>query len=253
MRPDRHVRRQAEERVRGGEGAASAMQVPRMALEYERRAFTPRERHFLALKRLFDIAGAVSALVLLGPLFLLVAIAIRLDSRGPVFFLQERIGKDLRRFRMIKFRTMAHGCDLSQHRDFFEKFVNGGSGGVDGKGRKIRKLTGDPRVTRVGQVLRRTSLDELPQLFNILRGEMSFVGPRPPIPYELQYYRTGHLGRFHLRPGLTGAWQVYGRSKVSFEGMIAMDLDYVRRCSLLYDLRLILLSVPVILSGDGAY
>ena len=195
------------------------------------------------LKRAFDLLAG--SLILLGcsPLLLLVALAIRLDSPGPVFFPQDRVGKDGRPFRMLKFRSMRRDADrlLAELRD-----RNEASG-------PLFKMRNDPRVTRVGRFLRRSSLDELPQLFNVLRGEMSLVGPRPPIPKEVADYEDWQHGRLRAVPGMTGLWQVSGRSDVPFHDMVRLDLHYIRNWSLALDLEIILRTIPAVVGNRGAY
>ncbi len=197
----------------------------------------------LLVKRVMDISGALICLLLGWPLFLLIAIAIKLDSPGPVLFRQERVGKDHRRFQMYKFRSMREGAEeeLEALREFNE---------ADGP---LFKLHNDPRITRTGRLLRRTSLDELPQLINVLRGEMSLVGPRPPIPEEVAQYRPWHLNRLTVPPGMTGLWQVSGRSELTFDEMVLLDLYYIEHWSPWLDLSILLRTVPKVLFGEGAY
>jgi lipopolysaccharide/colanic/teichoic acid biosynthesis glycosyltransferase len=194
-------------------------------------------------KRIFDFGFALVAVLALLPLMLLVALLIRLDSRGPVFFRQERLGKDLRPFRMLKFRTMRLHSDAIPQ-DLVKRNESTGP---------LFKMRNDPRITRLGRLLRRASLDELPQLFNVLLGEMSIVGPRPPLPRELAGFDQIQRARLQVMPGLTGLWQVSGRSNLPFEEMVRLDLLYVERRSLLYDLKLILLTIPSVLLARGAY
>ena len=213
-------------------------------------------------KRLLDLAGATFALVLLTPLMAAVALAVAATSPGPVVFRQVRLGRGGAPFVFYKFRTMTHGADDAVHRDFVARLIAGepaGAVSVAGAGSGLApaaggfKLQQDPRVTRLGRFLRRTSLDELPQFFNVLRGDMSLVGPRPPIPYEARHYRAWHLRRLlQLKPGITGPWQVAGRSQVPFDEMVRMDLRYIARCSLALDLLLLVRTVGVVLSGRGA-
>ncbi|MDP8924735.1 MAG: exopolysaccharide biosynthesis polyprenyl glycosylphosphotransferase, partial [Chloroflexota bacterium] len=195
------------------------------------------------LKRALDLALGGLGLVLLAPLFLLVALAIRLDSPGPVFYRQRRVGKDGHPFWMLKFRSMHRDADrlVAQLAD-----RNEASG-------PLFKIRHDPRVTRVGRVLRRASLDELPQLVNVLKGEMSLVGPRPGLPSEVERYEDWQHGRLRARPGITGLWQVSGRSEVPFHDMVRLDLHYVRHWSLGLDLEILLRTIPAVLSNRGAY
>ena len=205
-------------------------------------------------KRAFDIAIALLALAALTPLWLIIAAFIKADSGGPVFYRQERVGMDGRLFLFIKFRTMRAGADDDMHRDYQRKYIAGRPDtNLGDPERPVYKLYADPRVTRVGRVLRRLSLDELPQLLNVLRGDMSIVGPRPPIPYEVEAYKLWHRKRLDMKPGLTGLWQVSGRNRLSFDEMVRLDLFYIENWSLLLDLRIILRTLPVMLRGDDAY
>ena len=206
----------------------------------------------LAVKRTLDYLLAGAFVVLTAPLFALIALAIKVTSSGPVFFVQHRIGQDGRLFPFFKFRTMRHNSDDSAHREFSRDFITGSNGNTS-NGAKVYKLTRDPRVTWVGQFLRRTSLDELPQLFNVLRGEMSLVGPRPPLPYELEHYQDWHKRRLSICPGITGLWQVSGRSSVPFDEMVLLDVYYIEHRSTLMDLRIMAKTLPVMFNGSGAY
>lgn len=189
-------------------------------------------RAWAAAKRTFDVAFALVALVALMPILLLVAVAIRLDSRGPLLFRQRRYGREMRKFTVLKFRTMAADAPVHVHRDYIAILA---AGGDDDAG--LKKLTDDPRVTRVGRLLRTTSLDELPQLVNVLTGRMSLIGPRPAIVYEIDHYLPRHYERFSVRPGLSGLWQVSGRNEVGFTQMLDLDVEYARNCNFRTDLR----------------
>jgi lipopolysaccharide/colanic/teichoic acid biosynthesis glycosyltransferase len=205
--------------------------------------------------------------VLCAPLFLIIAVAMKLNSPGPVLFVQKRVGLGGRVFAFYKFRTMVHNADDSVHREFSREFIRGADNGHNGNGRrhingngnssrrgaKVYKLTRDPRVTAVGSFLRRTSLDELPQLFNVLRGDMSLVGPRPPVLYELEHYQEWHKRRLAIRPGLTGLWRVSGRSSVPFDEMVLLDLYYIEHRSAWMDLGIMARTLPVMFTGNGAY
>jgi exopolysaccharide biosynthesis polyprenyl glycosylphosphotransferase len=197
-----------------------------------------------AIKRSLDIAGASAGLVLLSPILFSVAAAIRLESPGPVFFRQERIGRDGEVFRMIKFRSMY--VDAEARRKTLEA-QNEMSGGV------LFKMRNDPRVTRVGRLIRRASIDEMPQFWNVIRGEMSLVGPRPPLPSEVAEYSVADRQRLLVKPGITCIWQVSGRSDIPFEQQVEMDLDYIHTQSLRSDLRLLFQTIPAVLLGRGAY
>ena len=213
-------------------------------------------------KRCTDVCLASLLLVLLLPLLLLIAVLIKLDSAGPVFFTHERVGAKrergnrqavwvIKNFGMHKFRSMVQNADSGAHEAYIRDFVQGRVQPDKAKGGKF-KLTNDPRVTRVGRILRRTSLDELPQLFNVLKGQMSLVGPRPVPPYEVACYRRGDHKRLTATPGITGLWQVHGRCQVSFEEMIHMDLEYIQKASLWIDLRILFLTIPAVFHGKGA-
>ena len=202
-----------------------------------------RGRSSLALKRLMDLGGAGFGLLLLAPLLAVIAIAVKLSSRGPVFYAQRRVGRGSLPFTMYKFRTMVVGADR----------MKAGLAHLNEKDDGVMfKIADDPRVTRIGRLLRRTSLDELPQLFNVLRGEMSLVGPRPLVPAENVHVIGWHRARLDLTPGLTGPWQVMGRTAIPFQEMVKMDYLYVAEWSLWNDVRLLLRTAPVVLFGRGA-
>jgi exopolysaccharide biosynthesis polyprenyl glycosylphosphotransferase len=204
------------------------------------------------LKRTFDLIFAALAILLLLPLWLLVALLIKLDSKGPVFYTQERVGMDGRLFLLYKFRTMQANADAELHREYQRAFIAGRAEANLGKETKpTYKLLADPRITRIGKILRRTSLDEVPQLLNVLSGDMSLVGPRPPIPYEVEAYELWHRKRLDMKPGLTGLWQVSGRNRLPFEEMVRLDLYYIENWSLLLDLEIILRTGFVMLAGEG--
>ena len=205
------------------------------------------------LKRGFDIVAASLMAVVLLPLYLAIAFLVKSSSPGPVLFIQERLGRHGRPFKFYKFRSMRHDADDSIHRQFAAMFINGDDDGCHARngGKAVYKLEQDPRVTGIGRWLRRTSLDELPQLLNIIKGDMSLVGPRPPISYEIENYQPWHLERLKVIPGLTGLWQVSGRSQVSFDEMVHLDLHYINHWSLLLDLKIILRTVPVVFHGTG--
>ena len=207
------------------------------------------------MKRAIDILGSLSLLALLSPVFLMIAAAIKLTSRGPILFRQKRIGEHGTPFTFLKFRSMYVNNDSSEHREYVRQLIEGRAEKKpgSGEGAGVFKLTNDPRITRVGRILRRSSLDELPQLINVLRGEMSLVGPRPPVPYEVEAYATWHRRRLlEAKPGITGLWQVYGRSRVEFDDMVRLDLRYARECSPLLDLKILLQTPKAVIGGDGA-
>lgn len=201
------------------------------------------------VKRAIDIAGAAALLALTSPLLLLSAILIRLDSRGPVLHLQERCGRGGRRFTCLKLRTMRHGSDEGPHRRYVQGLVTGRSETRSENG--VFKLAADDRVTRVGALLRRTSIDELPQLWNVLVGDMSLVGPRPPLPYEVELYDERQHRRLTVKPGLTGLWQVSGRNQLSYRDMCELDLEYIRTWTHGLDVRILLRTLPVVLLNSG--
>jgi exopolysaccharide biosynthesis polyprenyl glycosylphosphotransferase len=206
------------------------------------------------VKRASDLIIATLALTLLSPLWLLIALLIKLDSAGPIFYKQERVGMDGRIFLFFKFRSMRAGTDDASHREYQRAYINGRPDSNLGDEQKpVFKLRADDRITRVGRVLRKTSLDELPQLFNVVRGDMSIVGPRPPIPYEVENYQVWHRKRLDMKPGITGLWQVSGRNRLPFDEMVRMDLYYIENWSLLLDLKIILQTLPVMWRGEDAY
>jgi lipopolysaccharide/colanic/teichoic acid biosynthesis glycosyltransferase len=203
-------------------------------------------------KRVFDIVFTLLILIPLCILTAVVALMIRLNSKGPIFFRQKRVGQDGVEFEMLKFRSMYQNSDDALHREATRQFMNGSKLSHKEDSSKSYKLTNDARITKVGSFLRKTSIDELPQFFNVLRGEMSLVGPRPALQYEVDLYSPQDRLRLLGKPGLTGPWQVYGRSRVSFPKMVQMDIDYLRQQSLREDLKLIVMTVPVMLLGHGA-
>jgi lipopolysaccharide/colanic/teichoic acid biosynthesis glycosyltransferase len=207
------------------------------------------------VKRSIDLVGALSLLLIASPIMLLTAIAVRMTSPGPVIFSQLRLGKHGVPFRFYKFRSMRVDADDQIHREYVASLIEGKLDKVNqgDAARPLYKIKDDPRITRVGRFIRATSIDELPQLLNVLTGEMSLIGPRPPLPYEAQRYQSWHLARIlDIRPGLTGLWQVEGRSRTSFDEMVRMDLRYLRDWSLLLDLKILLKTVLVVVKRDGA-
>ncbi len=198
-------------------------------------------------KRLFDVGAASLLLLFAGPLMLAVAAAIKLSSRGPVFYTQERIGYRGRPFRFIKFRSMHLGADDAIHREYTKKWITENAAHTENAGAKVHKITDDPRIFRVGRLIRKYSVDELPQLFNVLKGDMSLIGPRPALPYEVEVYREWHRRRFEAPPGITGLWQVSGRNRLSFEEMIKLDIDYLENWSFLLDVQILWRTVRVVL------
>ena len=206
------------------------------------------------LKRAIDIVGAAIGMIVLSPLLVGVAIAVKLSSPGPILFRQHRVGQSGRLFTMLKFRTMGHGNDPAIHRDYLREYIReGAAASIGADGTKIYKLTRDPRITEIGGWLRSLSLDELPQLWNVLRGEMSLVGPRPCLPYEWDIYRPWQRHRLDVQPGCTGLWQVTARSRVNFEEMVILDLHYAHHGSVASDLWLMAQTLPAMLRGRGGY
>jgi len=210
----------------------------------------------LLTKRVIDIVGSTMALILLTPLFLVLAIIIKMTSKGPILFRQQRVGQFGARFEFLKFRSMSVSTDEGIHKEYVQNFIAGKAQPAVGAGdqKVVYKITSDPRVTWIGRFMRRTSLDELPQFWNVLEGKMSLVGPRPAIPYEIDSYDIWHRRRLlEAKPGITGLWQVHGRSRTTFDEMVRLDLQYSRTWSLLLDLKILLQTPPAVISGDGAY
>lgn len=208
------------------------------------------------MKRAMDIFGSVMALAIFSPLFFLIAALIKLTSRGPILFRQERIGQYGKAFTFLKFRSMYVNNDASKHQQYVKQLIAGQAtrNGVDGSSDGVYKLTDDPRVTRIGKVLRRTSLDELPQFLNVLCGQMSLVGPRPPIAYEVEAYDLWHRRRLlEAKPGITGLWQVNGRSRVEFDEMVRLDLHYAKTWSPWLDIKILARTPKAMVAGEGAY
>ena len=216
-------------------------------------AVAPTPIPYRLAKRTLDVMTSSVGLILTSPLMLAVAAAIRMESRGNVLFRQERVGLGGRTFMLYKFRTMHATADQETHRRHVEQLIRGAPSDGDeaaiSAGSTWLPLEQDPRVTRVGRFLRRSHLDELPQLINVLRGEMSVVGPRPPIPYEVEVYEPWHLRRLSVVPGLTGLWQVRGWGKLSFDDGVALDLEYIKRRSFVVDVQIVLRTLWQILRG----
>jgi len=201
-------------------------------------------------RRFIDLLGAGTVIVLLSPLLIGLAIAIRLDSPGPALFRQRRVGFGKREFTVFKFRSMRSDADPRGHRDYVTALIKGKADGV-GK-ENLYKLAVDDRITPVGRWIRRWSLDELPQLFNVIAGDMSLVGPRPAIPYEVAEYPSWYLDRFTVKPGLTGLWQVSGRNERTYEEMVRLDIEYAERRSLFLDLSILARTPFTVLARRGA-
>ena len=206
------------------------------------------------MKRLLDLVIALLALFILAIPILILAILIKLDSKGPIFFKQTRMGQDFRPFGMYKFRSMRTDVDHTRHEEFMKKVIQEGGGEVDEEtGKQVFKQKDDPRITGVGAFIRKYSIDELPQLFNVIKGDMSIVGPRPPVQYEVEMYREHHMPRMSSRPGITGVWQVSGRNAISFEEMVQMDITYMENWSIMTDIKIILQTIPVVLFPKDVY
>jgi lipopolysaccharide/colanic/teichoic acid biosynthesis glycosyltransferase len=217
------------------------------------RGFRPLPR---VLKRVIDVVGSLVALLVCSPLFLIISLLIKLTSKGHVVFRQERVGQFGKRFQFFKFRSMYDGNDPRIHREYVSTLIAAKAGVEQSSGEQdaVYKLTGDPRITPIGRILRKASLDELPQLWNVLKSDMSLVGPRPPIPYELFSYDIWHRRRLlEAKPGITGLWQVSGRSRTTFNEMVRLDLEYARMWSLGLDIKILLRTPWAVLSGNGAY
>jgi exopolysaccharide biosynthesis polyprenyl glycosylphosphotransferase len=202
-------------------------------------------------KHALDVVVSLIAIILFSPLFILISVAVKLTSKGPILFRQERVGQYGRRFSFLKFRSMKCGSNSHIHQEYVKQFISGTIAKEQGV---TYKITQDPRLTRIGGFLRKSSLDELPQLINVLKGEMSLVGPRPAIPYEIDFYQMWHRTRFlEVKPGITGLWQVTGRSKTTFDDMVRLDLRYVRQWSFWLDIKILLHTPKAVFSGEGAY
>lgn len=211
---------------------------------------SPRQRRYRAAKRAMDLIICALTLLFIWPLWAIISVLIRLGSRGPAVFVQERIGKDGMPFRLYKFRTMHLNLDRGAHEAFMRSYVNGRSGEEVSDG-GVHKPIQDSQVTSVGRFLRRSSLDELPQLLNVLKGEMSLVGPRPNVPWEVEEYHPWHRRRLEVLPGMTGLAQVKGRSCLTFDDIVEYDIEYIQRQSLLLDLKILLQTVPLVFRGIG--
>ncbi|WP_349304955.1 sugar transferase [Paenibacillus sp. Marseille-Q4541] len=203
-----------------------------------------KDQIYLVMKRVTDIAGSLFGIILLLPVFLVIAVMIKIeDPKGPVFFKQLRVGKNEKTFYMFKFRSMVHNAEELLEQLLAQNEVSGA----------MFKMKNDPRVTKIGRFIRKTSLDELPQLWNVLKGEMSMVGPRPPLPREVAEYSLYDKQRLHVTPGCTGLWQVSGRNSVGFEEMVEMDIEYIRDRKYWYDIKIILKTVKLLFGAKDAF
>lgn len=209
----------------------------------------------LGVKRAMDICGSALALLIFSPFLAVIAAAIKLTSKGPVLFKQERLGQYGKTFTVLKFRSMRTDCDPRIHQEYVKQFIAGEvSGNSHGGEKPVYKIQKDPRITSVGALLRKTSLDEFPQFWNVLVGDMSLVGPRPPVAYEFKAYDAWHRRRvLEIKPGITGLWQVEGRSRTRFDDMVRLDLKYAQAWSVWLDMRILLQTPAAVLSGDGAH
>lgn len=207
------------------------------------------------LKRTLDVVGSLLAMPFLIPLFVVIGILIKVNSRGPILFRQTRIGKGGKTFTFLKFRSMYDKNDPSIHREYVTRLIRGQNVAQIDRGKSnVFKIVEDPRITSVGRFLRKSSLDEVPQFINVLMGDMSLVGPRPPVPYEFEHYEPWHRQRvMEMKPGITGLWQVSGRSKATFDEMVRLDLQYARTWSIWLDIKILLRTPAAVLSGEGAY
>ena len=234
-----------------GDNSPNSTLYPELQKKEDTRKFA------LSVKRSIDVLGSAAALTVLSPVLALIVLAIKITSKGPVLFKQERLGQYGKPFTVLKFRSMRTDCDSRIHEQYVSQFI---AGKVDGKAANgdvaapVFKLQKDPRITPVGRFLRKTSLDELPQFLNVLRGDMSLVGPRPPIAYEFRAYDVWHRRRvLEIKPGITGLWQVEGRSRTCFDDMVRLDLRYARTWSIWLDLRILLRTPAAVILGDGAH
>ncbi len=215
-------------------------------------------RRSFILKRSMDIVGSIVGILIFLPFFLTIPILIKLFSKGPVFFKQERLGQLGKKFTFLKFRTMDVNCDERIHKEFVKNLIcsekSNGEEEKNGDKGHVYKMKDDSRVTLIGKFLRKSSLDELPQFINVLKGDMSLVGPRPPILYEVEHYDIWHRNRIlEMKPGITGIWQVNGRSSTTFDEMVRMDIQYSRKWSLLLDIKILLKTPYIVLNGKGAH
>lgn len=209
-------------------------------------------RRYLAISQFLNIIICIPFIPILLIVMVIIAVAIKLDSPGPVFFVQERVGRYGRRFRMYKFRTYSHNHDPKTDQAFMKAYISGKVGSTDEPTRPRFKPNNHAQITRLGSLLRKTSLDETPQIINILRGEMSLIGPRPNIPWEVETYQLWHTERLDVLPGITGLAQVKGRSNLNFDDLVRYDIHYVRNQSLVMDFRILWWTILTVLTGQGA-
>lgn len=221
-------------------------------LVIERAGIKPYKPYYQTAKRILDLTICIMLLPFSLPIALIVAVLIRLDSPGPALFVQERAGKDGRAFRMYKFRTMYHNIDRDSHRSFMKAYVNGQIKANAHTGETIFKPSHESQVTRVGRILRKTSLDELPQIWNVINGDMSLVGPRPNVIWEVEEYKGWHNERLEVYPGITGLAQVRGRSGILFDEIVQYDIEYLERRSMAFDLKILWWTITSVVLGKGA-
>lgn len=235
-----------------GDGESTRRSFSAIYPELHREA--DRRRPALVVKRVIDILGSLIIMLLLSPVLLAISCIVKCTSKGPVLFRQKRLGQFGEAFTFLKFRSMYVQNDHSIHEAYIKRLISKQTDSdQQGSTQAVFKIKNDPRITKVGAFLRRTSLDELPQLFHVLSGKMSLVGPRPPLPYEFESYDVWHRRRLFVKPGITGYWQIEGRSRVNFDEMVRMDIRYARAWSLWLDLKILLRTPRAVLSGDGAY
>lgn len=236
-------------------GKGSGDHTANIRLYPEMRKRETARRIPLAVKRCIDVIGSAAALLLFSPVFAIVAAAIKLTSKGPVLFRQERLGQHGTPFTVLKFRSMRTDCDTKIHQQYVEQFIAGRADGNSSAVEKpVYKIQRDPRITSIGRFIRKTSLDELPQFWNVLRGDMSLVGPRPSLAYEYRAYELWHRRRvLEIKPGITGLWQVEGRSRTRFDEMVRLDLKYARVWSVWLDLRILAQTPAAVIQGTGAH
>lgn len=245
--------------IHGMEYSSEPLMSETLALDSSRildlGAIRLREDWQFVVKRVIDISGALFGLIIFSPLMLIIASGIKLTSKGPLFFKQERMGYQGKKFPFLKFRSMYTDNDESLHREYVKKHIKGNHNEINmgSEDQPCYKMKNDPRITPLGKILRKSSMDELPQFFNVLMGQMSLVGPRPPIPYELDNYQTWHMKRvLNVKPGITGLWQVKGRSLTTFDEMVRMDLHYAKNWDLWLDIKILFSTFKVVFTGMGA-
>jgi lipopolysaccharide/colanic/teichoic acid biosynthesis glycosyltransferase len=220
---------------------------------YEEKAFSRPISAYVRFKSIMDRLVALLLTIILFPVLLLISIGIQVDSPGHPIFAQERVGKKGCKFIAYKFRTMYSNNDDSRYKDYIKQYIlQDAPYKINKNGEKLFKLVDDPRITRIGAILRKSNLDELPQLINIVKGQMSFIGPRPDVPFSVTLYNDWHRNRLNVTPGITGLWQVSYRKGLSFNNMVQLDLDYIERLSPILDIKIILLTIRTILVGDGS-